>query len=790
MIRPSFDLRKQYRVVIYARYSDPNQNPRSIDQQIDSINREIKRQNLPWTVVGIYEDSGLSGRKTRQRPGFQKLWRELRSGAVQADLIIVDTFERLSRADNNDELRNKLQRAGFLVLTADSQFTDPTSVAGEALSSQESIRAKTASRTKAHDVLRGKLDAVRLRHWPGGPPPFGFRLRTIFATVRGVEEIDHRELEPNPTTTWIVEYIYQLADERGFGICRIAKQLNADERIPNSMKPFHDTTIGKMLDNEIYRGVMIWNKHCTGIVNDTRILQPNPQSEWERIEDFCPAIISTERWERVRAIRAERGARIKRSRNSQPVASRKAIPTATGLALKYLLSGLVRCAHCHRAMVAGSHNHDLKGGKTKRYVRHHCPGARIGACSNHCTVPEDWLRQTIVDLICQRVFLIERVPTDEPNLNLLGLADLRTSATTLSENCAFQELVRQVQCSLELREAGRPERRQMLDTEQRECLESQQSYLVSLGKASLSANVRELVEKQLDGVTTRLVEIEHELSSDAVHLERISQIATPEAVAANLQRLSQILASNNVSAANLCLAQHIDTITCNSDGRIIVRTCKLGALAEMQDLLGEDINARTNLAEIERPAAFLGTPQRRPRRDTGAVFEEEDDANTANEFGNDPHRFEGLGPEWFWHDEFAIPVKLSWPEEHAIEVAQSRLAEPCGIAKLGKRFGKSKDTIRDALEIAKEQGVDATRIDGRKLQPHWPECHAEEVAEYFRQPNATMPDAVRQFKKSDTWIRKARRIGEARSAAQSTIIPLSQSDQSNSADDGLADDAA
>ena len=100
----------------------------------------------------------------------------------------------------------------------------------------------------------------------------------------------------DPTTEWIVKHIFQLADEQGLGICRIAKMLNADDRISSSLKPFLDSSIGRMLDNEIYAGVMNWNKHCTGIVNDTRILQPNPESEWERVKDFCPGPARTLGW--------------------------------------------------------------------------------------------------------------------------------------------------------------------------------------------------------------------------------------------------------------------------------------------------------------------------------------------------------------------------------------------------------------------------------------------------------------------------------------------------------------
>lgn len=221
-------------------------------------------------------------------------------------------------------------------------------------------------------------------------------------------------------------------------------------------------------------------------------------------------------------------------------------------------------------MVAASHNYQLKSGKNKRYVSYVCQGARNGACCNHHTVPEEWLRQTIVDLILRRVFFIERVSPGESHPELLDLAPHRICAATLGENYAFQELLKPVQRELDLRAANRPERRHILDVEERECQDRQQSYLISLGKTSLPATVRDLVEKQLEVVIARLAEIEHELNSDTVQLERIARVATPEAVAENLLRLSEILAGKNVSAANLCLAQHIDSISCNSEGKIVV----------------------------------------------------------------------------------------------------------------------------------------------------------------------------------------------------------------------------
>ena len=112
MIKTKFVPTNPYRVVIYARMSSDKQNPRSPDQQIATIQELIRRDNLPWEVLAVYRDDGISGRFTRKRPGYQKMLRELKSGAVQAQLLLVDTFERLSRAKDSAEVRKQLRKSG------------------------------------------------------------------------------------------------------------------------------------------------------------------------------------------------------------------------------------------------------------------------------------------------------------------------------------------------------------------------------------------------------------------------------------------------------------------------------------------------------------------------------------------------------------------------------------------------------------------------------------------------------------------------------------------------------
>lgn len=407
MLRNEFDLKRQLRAVFYGRMSTDKQNPRSPDQQFTTIEETMNRVGANWSVVATYRDSGISGRYTRKRPQFQKMLRDLKSGAVRADLILVDTFERLSRSQESAALRARLSRMGVLVLTADSNFADPTSTSGQALAMVESVRASEEGRIKAHNVLRGKKDCVRLKFWPGGPVPMGYRLRSVMTVMNGVQEVAGRALEPDPETRWIIEEVFRLADEHGWGGSRLARHLNADDRIDDAYKPFHGPTVSDWLDNEIYTGTLVWGKNCTGIVDDVRVVQSLPEAEWERIDEFCEPIVPRDVWDRIQAVRRSRR-RPRKTPNDNAQAGDSVVPTAAGVALKYPLSGLVRCAECGLAMVAsGTAPYITKSGESRRYVAYVCPGFADGVCENSRRIPEHWLRETVMRLIRERLFFGE-----------------------------------------------------------------------------------------------------------------------------------------------------------------------------------------------------------------------------------------------------------------------------------------------------------------------------------------------------------------------------------------------
>ena len=407
MLRRDFDPKKPYGAVVYLRMSSDQQNARSPDQQLDEIQRRIKAMNLPWRIIKEYRDAGISGRLVRKRLGFQDMLQDIKTGAVKADIILVDTIERFGRVDELPAIRKELyQKSGILVLTADSNFADPNTPQGKALGMFEAMRATEDGRIKAHNVLRGKRDAALQKHWPGGPPPFGYKLQSVMTEVNGCAAVDHRILVRDPATDWIIALLFTKAVESGWGTVRLAEFLSNHPDIPRKLTPFHAATVGHWLSNPIYYGELLFCKTSTDIIDDARVVEQNAEEDRLSVPGFCEPIVTREQWDTVNSLRSLRREQIRRQRRKAHEGNGKLIaPPAPGMVLKYLLTGLVRCGLCGRSMTpSSSGNYKGKDGQPKRKVSYVCPGYPLHICTNGRRIPEKWLRQVIVAKIQERLF--------------------------------------------------------------------------------------------------------------------------------------------------------------------------------------------------------------------------------------------------------------------------------------------------------------------------------------------------------------------------------------------------
>jgi site-specific DNA recombinase len=127
MLKHRFNPLKSLLVVLYLRMSSDDQNPRSPQQQRDTIKATLQRMGYPWIIVNAYTDEAISGRYLRRRVGFQKMLGDIRTGTIKADAILVDTFERFGRADELAALRQELYQHLWFPMPMPASFFSTTS---------------------------------------------------------------------------------------------------------------------------------------------------------------------------------------------------------------------------------------------------------------------------------------------------------------------------------------------------------------------------------------------------------------------------------------------------------------------------------------------------------------------------------------------------------------------------------------------------------------------------------------------------------------------------------------
>ena len=65
-------------------------------------------------------------------------------------------------------------------------------------------------------------------------------------------------------------------------------------------------------------------------------------------------------------------------------------------------------------IASGSAAYITKSGEARRYVAYVCPGYSSHLCPNNKRVPEPWLREQVVNLLCSRLFPLTRLGIEDP----------------------------------------------------------------------------------------------------------------------------------------------------------------------------------------------------------------------------------------------------------------------------------------------------------------------------------------------------------------------------------------
>jgi DNA invertase Pin-like site-specific DNA recombinase len=739
MLERIYDPSQPYRFARYGRMSDPKQNRRSPDQQFNSIAETLTRHAYPWQCVATYRDDGISGRYLRKRPGFQRLLRDIEVGLIRIDLVVVDTLERLGRADEIAELRRRLAvEYGILVVAADNGFADPTGVVGKAVALVEQIRSTENTRIARHNVLRGKKDTARRGRWPGGPAPFGFRLKPRLDESVLPPEV-YTVLEVEPRAAAALQQAFMRAAATGHGSLRLSRWWNHSPDIPTDFKPINPFTMDYRLENPIAIGTLRWGVSQTGVVNDTRVVAPNPEGP-ELMPNFSPPIVTVDLYERVQSLRRLRAAQNEQRRTepcSIPDPRRRIAPQAPGLTLKYLLTGLVRCGSCLASLRPVPSGRQSKGGR--RYVYYTCPRHYDGACGNGRHVPEDRLRASVVARLRARLF-----PSPDP-------ADPAPAW--------LPELLARVQEEQQRHRSDVPDLDAVDHEELRQLHQQLSGWTMSLANPQLPPAVRSDIETRYGQAKERLQRVQERLTTRRASGKGRSDYVDAKDLIVALRSLDQVLAEFNPTLGHLELGKHVDGIWCFADGRVELRGKTDGLFQGAVELLHQgnglgEASPRTGdyAPVVPRDRGRLRVPTL--SAESGRCAEPEDVQPVVV---SRPHM-----EAFSWTEPDPIESRPGWAAAHAAQVAQERSTGKTH-EQLATLFNVSIPTIRKSLRLA-SQGQ-ALTLPRKIPRRRWPEQHFREVARLAQQ-GMSMLDLCHHFQRSAPLIREALRLAAAEHARQ------------------------
>ena len=324
------------RVAIYARFSSELQKDKSLDDQIRICREYADREG--WKIVGTYKDRAQTGANLL-RPGLQSMIQDARYG--EFDLILSEALDRLSR-----------DQADIAVLFRDLSYQD---VKIHTLSEGQIDLLQVGMKGTMNAIfLKDLKDKIR-RGMSGliedglsaGGLPYGYEVDRKF-DEKGEPIRGYRKIIPEQAN--VINRIYK---DYAAGISPRAIALNLNqEKIPGpTNKGWSQSTINGnrkrglgILRNEIYSGMLVWNKQR--FVKDPqtgkRISRYNPEKEWIRHEVPELQIVEPQLWSKVQA-------RLKSLPSEQKDFRKAKRPT-------YLTSGIIKCGCCEGSFVMSNHS--------------------------------------------------------------------------------------------------------------------------------------------------------------------------------------------------------------------------------------------------------------------------------------------------------------------------------------------------------------------------------------------------------------------------------------------------
>jgi len=383
-----------WRVGAYTRRSfDDMEDTESntITNQKDLIKNYLK--NEPNTIlVDYYDDDGYSG-TTFNRPGFQRLFRDIVTGEVNT--IIIKDLSRLGRnyTEVGKYIENIFPIYNVRIISINDNldsWKDPKTIDSMIVPIKNLMNDEYA-RDISKKVKSAYATMAKNGKYASGTPPYGY----------SIDPDDKHHLIINAEEAKNVKKIFNMA-LNGDGRIKICKYLNENgilcrkelqRRIKHnlSLNPFEIdsryiwslSTIGRILSSETYIGNLVQNK-TTNVSYKNKNIIYKPKEDWIIVPNTHEPIISKDKFQKVQKIISSKSFKKRNTKNDSAY------------------DKLIKCADCGRAMYKVE---DFRGNRnTSNY---YCMSyMHLGkVCTKH-KIKMELLNQLVIEAIKVQIKLV------------------------------------------------------------------------------------------------------------------------------------------------------------------------------------------------------------------------------------------------------------------------------------------------------------------------------------------------------------------------------------------------
>ena len=276
------------------------------------------------------------------------------------------------------------------------------------------------ARQRTYDAMQRKARAGQVT----GGAVFGYRNREV---VGGDGRRSHVEREIDDAQAAVVRRIFELC-ATGSGKMAIAKQLNAEAApAPRAQQgrphAWARSSVRAVLYRELYRGEIVWNRTKKRDTWGVKCQGPRPESEWLRVPAPALRIVDEALWDAAHARLAAPRQTYLRTQGGRLWGR-----PPSGLASRYLLTGIARCGICGGGLEVRSRSH----GRQRAFFYSCSSFYRRGpeVCPNRYEIPMRTADAAVIEALLTDLLTPDRLATVVKRLLARATAARDTPDTT------------------------------------------------------------------------------------------------------------------------------------------------------------------------------------------------------------------------------------------------------------------------------------------------------------------------------------------------------------------------